>query len=221
MNFITLAFNPVCRMNEVLRYSSVYQETEESLGEHVAEVSSMSYLIARYLMKNFKELIDIGSLLEKCLLHDVDETLTGDIPRNTKYATHEVHNSLNIVAEESVKTIEGIIGGIEIFEEWEKAKNDKEGMILKIVDMLCVVKKAVTEVELRGNLTFLKVVSELEGHLTRMSEGDHYEMFDKEESKSYLKSLVQEARDEVVTMRVKYNHVVDKFHIRENVIKGV
>ena len=39
VNFTTLAFNPMSRMNEVSRYSSVYQETNESLAEHITDVS--------------------------------------------------------------------------------------------------------------------------------------------------------------------------------------
>lgn len=221
MDFTTLAFNPLSRMNEVSRYSSVYQETNETLAEHVAEVSTMSYLIAKTVTSSFGEYIDVGSLLEKCLLHDMDEVLTGDIPRNTKYATKEVHAELNKVADEAVAMIEGMLGGISLAPVWSKAKSKKEGVILKIVDMLCVVKKCVTEIELRGNLTFLKVVSELEIHLMNMMENeDAYAEFDLEPSRQFLKDLVSQAKDEVTSIRVRYQHVIQKYHIRENVIRG-
>lgn len=219
MDFTTLAFNPLSRMNEVSRYSSVYQETNETLAEHVTEVSTMSYLIAKTLM-SFGEKVDIGSLLERCLLHDMDEVLTGDIPRNTKYATVEVHEELNKVACEAVGLIEGMLN-INLLWVWETAKKGKEGVILKIVDMLCVVKKCVTEIELRGNLTFLKVVAELETHLTNMlSNVQAYEEFEKTESREFLKNLVSQSKDEVTTIRVRYQHIIDKYHIKENVIRG-
>lgn len=221
MDFTTLAFNPMSRMNEVSRYSSVYQDTNETLAEHVTEVSVMAYLIAKKMEVLGNENIDIGSLLEKCLLHDMDEVLTGDIPRNTKYATREVHAELNKVADEAVTMIEGILGGISLTPVWRSAKSKKEGVILKVVDMLCVVKKCVTEIELRGNLTFLKVVAELETHLTNMlSNDDAYAQFDKESSRDLLKTLLSEAKDEVTTIRVRYQHVINKYHIRENVIRG-
>lgn len=220
MNFTTLAFNQMSRMNEVCRYSSVYQETNESLAEHVTEVLTMSYLIAKNLEK-LGEKIDKGVLLEKCLLHDMDEVLTGDIPRNTKYATDAVHKELNLVAEDAVRLIEKTLGDIQIFDAWKSAKEGKEGVVLKIVDMLCVVKKCITEIELRGNRSFLKVVTELETHLTNMiNSSDKYFAFDKQESVDLLKKLVSEAKDEITTIRVRNQHIIDKYHIMENVIKG-
>lgn len=220
VNFTTLAFNPLSRMSEVCRYSSVYQEVNETLAEHVAEVSTMSYLIAKKLI-SMGEIVNIGDLLEKCLLHDMDEVLTGDVPRNTKYATTAVHTELNKVADEAVKLIEAMLGDVSVFSVWSNAKSGKEGVILKIVDMLCVVKKCVTEIELRGNLSFLKVVSEVEIHLGKMlSDDSTYSAFDKDESKSLLRDLVGQAKDEVTTIRVRYQHIIDKYHIRENVIRG-
>lgn len=217
MNFTELAFNPMSRMNEVSRYSSVYQETNESLAEHVTEVMVMSYLIATDLKKNYNETLNLSELLQKCLLHDVDEVITGDIPRNTKYATPLVHEELNSVAETAVKMIEESLE-VPIYETWSSAKENKEGKILKIVDMLCVVKKCITEIELRGNLTFLKVVTELEAHLTNtLNNNSIYEEFN-QESSEYLRKLVSQAKDEITTIRVKYQDVINKYHIKENVI---
>lgn len=221
VNFTTLAFNPMSRMNEVSRYSSVYQETNESLAEHITDVSVMSYLIAKTIQSNFTDDINLGTLLEKCLLHDIDEVITGDIPRNTKYATNSVHDNLDQVASNAVDLIEKYIGVRGICEVWDFAKEGKEGAILKIVDMLCVVKKSITEIELRGNLSFLKVVTELETHLTTMLSCDEvYKRFDDERTRKFLKNLVSQAKDETVTIRVKYQSVIDKYHIKENVIRG-
>lgn len=221
MDFTTLAFNPLSRMNEVYRYSSVYQETRETLAEHITEVSTMSYLIAKYLNEVCGEKIDIGVLLEKCLLHDMDEVLTGDIPRNTKYATAEVHNELNRVADEAVVMIESLLGEISIKDAWTDAKKGKEGLILKVVDMLVVVKKSMTEIELRGNLSFLKVITELETHLENMiNSGYVYEAFPGNQSSGFLMNLISQAKDEVTTIRVRNQHIIDKYSIKENVIRG-
>lgn len=217
MNFAELAFNPVNRMNEVSRYSSVYQETNESLAEHVTEVMTMSYLIAENLINNYCESINLGDLLQKCLLHDIDEVITGDIPRNTKYANPYVHKELNCVAENAVKMIEDSLR-VPIYDVWSSAKENKEGKILKIVDMLCVVKKCITEIELRGNLTFLKVVTELETHLTHTLDNRSVYMEFNQKSSQYLRKLVSQAKDEITTIRVKYQDIINKYHIKENVI---
>lgn len=222
MDFTSLAFNPVCRMNEVSRYSSVYQETNETLAEHVTDVSVMGYLILRK-MQSFGEDIDAGKLLEKCLLHDVDEVLTGDVPRNTKYATIKVHEELNAVAEEAVRKIDDSLDKeTSIFKVWDEAKTGKEGVILKAVDMLCVVKKCVTEIVLRGNLSFLKVVTELEAHLNRMlnHSDEDYSVFECKESVELLKDLVSEALNYVMSIRADFQGTIDRYHIYENVIRG-
>lgn len=220
MNFTTLAFCPLTRMNEVSRYSSVYQERNETLSEHTTEVSMMSYLIALELRNHYSESVDIGILLEKCLLHDMDEVITGDIPRNTKYASRLVHKEMNNVATRSVQLIEGMLS-LDLKETWQNAKDGKEGLILKIVDMLCVAKKCITEIELRGNLTFLKVVSELETHLSNVLVDERLNSeFVKEDARKYLKGLITQAKDEITTIRVKYQNVIDKYHIKENVIEG-
>lgn len=223
MDFTTLAFNPLCRMNEVFRYSSVHQDNPESLGEHTNEVSVMSYLIAKELIRLYSEDIDIGVLLEKCLIHDADEVITGDIPRNTKYATTAGHHELNKVAETAVMMIENstMCGGL--YDKWLDAKSGKEGVILKTVDLLCVVKKCIDEVELRGNLSFLKVAEELEKHLTSAINNPVYfsgASF-KCGSLGYLMKLLNESRSEVTRVRKKYEEYINKYHIRENVIKIV
>lgn len=222
MNFITLAFSPLCRMNEVFRYASVYQNDPESLGEHTNEVSMMSYLIAQKMNKMYSEGIDIGVLLEKCLLHDADEVITGDVPRNTKYATTTVRIELNVVANKAVRMIEDSTECDGMLSTWEDSKNGKEGVILKITDMLCVAKKCITEVELRGNLSFLKVATELEKHLNRLiAHLDDIKSYGfSEGSYRLLSDLVCQSRDEITVIRAKYQNFIDKYHIRENVIEG-
>ena len=191
-NFINLAFSPFGRTNEIIRYSSVHQEMPESLAEHITDVSMMSYLVARYITEEIGDEINIGLLLEKCLLHDVDEVITGDIPRNTKYATETSKGVLEQVAIEAIdQMIQSNITLAGCSTIWRCAKEGKEGFILKVVDMLVVVKKAIIEIELRGNLTFLKVVKELETHVSKLLQSfDSKCPFDNPETSQYLYSLV-------------------------------
>lgn len=226
MNFTTLAFSPINRMNEVDRYSSVYQETRESLSEHTAEVMTMSYMIAlkMYELGESPDNLCLGLLLEKCLLHDIDEVITGDIPRNTKYASPGVLSELKNVAEDAVTLAVGQGFSIStknmIMNTWRTAKEGREGLILKVVDMLCVAKKCITEIELRGNLSFLKVVTELESHLVNtLDDTEQYKIFTEAGSK-FLRDLVSQAKNEITTIRVRYQHIIDKYHIKENVINN-
>lgn len=218
MKFTDLAFLPLCRMNEVCRYSSVYQETNEKLSDHIVDVMMMSYILANKLSSDYGEDLDIGLLLEKCLIHDIDEVITGDIPRNTKYATDACHKELNIVAEKAIKLIESDTGLI-LEDIWSSAKEGKEGLLLSITDMFSVVKKCITEIELRGNYTFLKVVVELEAHLKDII---HYigenETYNEDASK-FLIDIISDAYVEIKRIHSKYKDYMTKYHIRENIIE--
>lgn len=219
MKFTDLAFTPLCRMNEVSRYSSVYQETSEKLSDHIVDVMMMSYIISTEL-NNKGESLNIGLLLEKCLFHDIDEVITGDIPRNTKYATPACKEELSVVASKAVDAISDMTNGsLDIRDLWETAKEGKEGLVLDISDMLSVAKKAVTEITLRGNLTFLKVVSELNDHLNNMIvKVSKVSSSLLPESVVYLTNLLIEANVEIVSILDTYSDYIDKYHIKENII---
>lgn len=219
LKFTDLAFTPLCRMNEVYRYSSVYQENNESLSDHVVDVMMMSYLVANDLNKITEEKIDIGVLLEKCLIHDVDEVITGDIPRNTKYATKVVHQELNKVADSAIYMLSEY-ASIDLYKLWSESKSGKEGLILSVCDMLSVAKKAVTEINLRGNLTFLKVVAELDSHLTSMLNNLAVTELISVESRSYLEELIASAQEEITYIKVKYRAQIEKYHIKQNIIES-
>lgn len=219
--FVNLTFNPIMKMNEIKRYASVYQQVEENLAEHTTEIMMLSYMISQILTRVYSEKIDTGVLLTKCLFHDVDEVVTGDIPRNTKYGNSTVLLGCRELASDSIKLIEDSLPcDITLRDFWKSAKEGKEGLILSICDMLVVVKKAITEVELHNNLSFLKVVEELENHLTKMIDNLEVPSEFSDDSVEYLKSLVTEAKNEIVTIRVKYQHVIDKYLIKENIIEG-
>lgn len=215
-NFIDIAFNPICRMSEVKRYSGVHQECDEVLSEHITDVSMLSYLISMNLRKRGED-IDVGILLEKCLMHDIDETLTGDIPRNTKYATKKLKKEADTVARLAVKTLSSQLQLDHIYELWETSKSGKEGFILKISDMLSVVKKAIVEVVLRNNYTFLKVVDEVHSHLKHllMEMDMEHNDFSSPEAYQWLLDLVADALKEIDVIYNKYQDKITKYHMIE------
>lgn len=219
MKFTDLVFNPLMRMNEVCRYSSVYQDTDEKLSDHIVDVMMMSYLIATNLVTNCNESIDMKLLLEKCLFHDIDEVITGDVPRNTKYATYSCKKELNTVAESAVDLISEL-SSASVKSLWKSAKSGNEGQILEVADMLSVAKKCIIEIELRSNLTFLKVITELETHLSNMIADLRADCSGLNlESSLVLIDILQEAQDEVKYIRIKYDSYINKYHIKENVLQ--
>jgi len=209
--FLDLCFDPKCRMNQVDRYSGVYQEASENLAEHVTEITMFSYLIATKLKDCFGETIDFGLLFESCLLHDIEEVITGDVPRNTKYATQNIKKSLDNFAKESADAILTK----KQYAVWHNAKKGKEGFILALSDFLTVAKKCVVEIELRGNISFMKVLNEV------LTLSDPNKMtipavFENQRSEKYFKDLLSITSNELKQIYWKYKKTSDRYKITLN-----
>lgn len=213
-----VGFNPLMRSEEIMRYSGIYQAQPESLAVHICDTSMMAYIIGVQL-NSFGEGLDLGLLLEKCLLHDLDETLTGDIPRNTKYANKEIKSALDNLQDDVLEVIKKYINNEEIIQKCKDAKKGKEGLILKLADMLGVARRALQEIVLRGNLTFLKVVEELGDHLEYLMNELNMEDFTQESSK-WISELISDSKDTI--REIHYSHIrdINDFSIMENVLRA-
>ena len=206
--FLELFNNPLLKTSSVTRFSGVMQNNKESLSDHITDVCSLSYLIGRKLISKGVK-VDLGKLLERCVVHDFDEVLVGDIPRLTKYATKEVHSELNKVAEIAAKGIsESIDGSDYTYKVWRDSKDDSlEGFILKVVDILSVTKKVIYEIDFSHNLAFCKVAEEVGLYVSDLSVEVHQVPYIDEISADYLDSILV---DTAVIMKNIYDENRDK-----------
>ena len=193
--FLELNNSPLFKSHGVTRYSTVTQLRPESLSDHVYDVLTLSYLLARKLITDCSQSVDVGLLCEKCILHDsMDEPLIGDIPRLTKYSSEECHTALSHTADMVARRVSDQIDGTDYsYEIW---KNDKdstvEGQLLKITDMLSVAQKAIMEVDLLGNKYFLKVLDEVSYYLKDMSKSLDKDLFNTK-AHGYLVGVIDDA----------------------------
>ena len=214
-----LIFSPLMRSDEVERYSGTKLSSPETLGQHITDMSMMCYLIANKL-KSFGEEINVGLLLEKCLIHDIDEISTGDLPRNTKYAIPELKYYMDVVAKKAVEGYADTYHMDDLVERWENAKEGKEGAIVKICDMLCVARKAVIEIEIEGNKAALRVTKELVRHIDDMNASIDYEsIFDVPQARGYIGTLLVEAHDLIEYVNNKYEGLAEQYNITKNIIE--
>lgn len=199
--------SPIFRVSSVTRYSTLYQIRPETLSEHVVDTSYMAYMIARNMIV-LGESIDMGLLLTKTLIHDFDEPLVGDIPRVTKYSTEECHKELNkvanLAAEEISKEIDGTDYSYQIWSH-DKDLTQVEGLLMKVVDMLSVVKKAITEVDILGNMNFLKIVEEVKNYVEDLLAID-YNVIQSEDAKQYLLDIIKGAYELLDEVSHNYEH---------------
>lgn len=72
------------RLKQTFRHSYTSETRQESVAEHCWRLGFMALL----LEKDFPEL-DMNKVIKMCLLHDMGEAFTGDIPAFDKTADHE------------------------------------------------------------------------------------------------------------------------------------
>ena len=95
--------NTIGKLASVKRYSDFRMVNEESVLEHTAFVGMMSYFIAESLMKENKLEIDVKILLEKALMHDIDEVATGDIAMPVKYYSESLRSMIGEMEDEDTE----------------------------------------------------------------------------------------------------------------------
>ena len=141
-------FKLIDDMSNVRRWSHAYCHKEESVLEHTAVVAIIALSIGSELGA------DSATLLEKALLHDMEEVVTGDIPNPTKYhnsrITAEIKEFEDIAAQEIAERYFGDWAYI----TWRSSKDETlEGEIVRIADAAAVVIKIQQEKQL-GNMAF-------------------------------------------------------------------
>lgn len=211
---------PLMNMHNIFRYSGVKLVEPESLSSHIVEVQIMGYMILDHLNESYKENLDRGLYLEKALHHDLEESLTGDVCRPLKYYNNDIHHELEKVAQSTAKDIyrKYFENTDEMYKLWDESKEGKEGVLVKIVDMLAVASKALREVVLLNNNYFLKVVYEVRHYL-----GDTLQYIQKyspynKESTEYLVNLILDAISEMDALWEDRKSISESYSILDNTL---
>lgn len=211
---------PLMNMHNIFRYSGVKLSEPESLSSHIVEVQMMGYMILDHLNHTYNEGLDYGLYLEKALHHDLEESLTGDVSRPLKYHNPKVLKELQDVAEHTARELytKYFDNYYRMIQLWDNAKHGKEGILVKIVDMLVVASKALREVELLNNNYFLKVVYEvshyLEGTIDYVTKNSPYN----EGSTKYLLNLMNDALNQVKTLWENKKDLAESYRILDNTL---
>lgn len=144
------SFSILRRLSAVQRFSHTRLLNPESVLEHLGFNTLLTYIICERL-RQAGEPIDTGLALKKSIVHDIDETVTGDIPRPTKYFSDEIHESLDKLATAAAKKIGDDLRVEELFDTWANAKGGKEGAVLALSDIAAVAYKVHQEACIFGN----------------------------------------------------------------------
>ena len=127
-----------------------------------------SFFIAMEL-KNKGEVIDVGKLMAKAVIHDIEEVIVGDIASPTKYHSLRLTEEIQDLSSSAARHILSAFDSSEdLFHIWETSKKGTEGYIVALADKLAVVYKIQQEVEGFGNHTIRDHEKGLEGALDRL-----------------------------------------------------
>lgn len=135
----------------VARYSQAHLNRPENVLEHTGFVCVMCMLIGLDHGD-----VDMGELMIKATVHDLEESKIGDIANPVKYANPQILKELKKIGKKAMSDISNETGIYALYDYWESSKDDSiEGKIVKLADVLAVLAKIHEEVVLYSNTSFL------------------------------------------------------------------
>lgn len=210
LNIREMIDGPPSRLRYVFRYSTSRVEHPESVAEHSYFVAFYCLLIARWFNENNEtdeDEVSTESLLQRAILHDLEEAISGDVPRSFKHSSPDVKEMLDKAAQKAfVQVIEPVCGkqneraeGEEVSDEddaygpsvtdeyicsWLDSKDGTvEGRILEFADYLAVLGFMMQEGAHDGNKVIKRHVAEMHRYFARF-EGREFD---------FIRPLVQQA----------------------------
>jgi 5'-deoxynucleotidase len=212
-----LLLSPLLQIGVINRYSGLYLSRPESVSDHTCQVGILAFVIASRC-KSYGAEVDLGKVALYALVHDADEALTSDVPRNIKYFFPELRESLHQVALEAISRLSDQLQITELHTLWNAAKADGlEGLIVAIADSLQVVKKALEEVELLGNKYMLRITLEIEPTLVKLLDRVDNSFNDAYDHKSHVftRELIIEAMECIQEIHDKHKKDIEHLGIQK------
>lgn len=162
-NLNALLVGQSARLRYVPRFSTCQRLHSENVAEHSYYVAFYSMVIVDWVNANSAEAgipveIDLGTVLSYALLHDLEECITGDLPRAFKYSLPEVATVLHDAGELAMHRIMSEVVpdfADEYVQEWTAAKDEAtiDGCIVRFADYLAVLSYMVCELTNNRTMT--------------------------------------------------------------------
>ena len=217
--FLKLVSSPLMNLDHTYRYSGTKLVEPESLSQHIVDTIMLGLKIIDISNHKASEcVLDKSKYVMKAITHDLEEVVTGDIPRPLKYYDENTTSSLKHVADQVAYLFfkKEFFGSNYYYVTWSNAKSDKEGFILKLVDTLVVCSKVVKEVSLLHNYYMIRVAHEVSQYLIELRE----EFSDicpiqNEKIRDYLLSIITDAIDSMRDILEENASLLNKLDITQ------
>lgn len=155
--------------SSVRRYSTINLAKDENIAEHSMHVAFLCYTIGKKVKEKFSSVvINLENCCTLSIFHDLDELITGDIPRATKYHNEEIHKSVESLANFAQKRISDIFDLDLSLLNYKESATDDEKYLIKSCDFLSVILKIYWELE-SGNLDAKDMIPEITGYASELS----------------------------------------------------
>ena len=165
-NLASIFFTANKRLSSIIRYNTTLKIRNESVAEH-------SYFVAFYAMMlaDFIEGINKQRVLELCLIHDYEESLSGDIPHYLKMEYPEMNNALETMNKEIMNRL--LYKDEYYIKLWEESRGDStlEAKLLLFCDKLSCLIYAREEVSM-GNKYMKDILDRVYVMMINMIKGD-------------------------------------------------
>lgn len=181
--------NPLMNLEKVYRYSGIPLPDQENVAIHVIRGISLFYTILPNLKISKK---DIKEVVYKFTLHDLPETLTGDIIRKYKYYNEDMLKILRQTEREL--TLQEMP---HLYDDIEKCKdNTLSGALVSILDTLQVIFFLYNQY-LKSNTIFIKnkIKNETYGYFEEVLKERASQLG--EHNLKYFRKLFQEIKDSI------------------------
>jgi 5'-deoxynucleotidase YfbR-like HD superfamily hydrolase len=157
-------------MNGLNRYCTTPSLLKESVAEHSYLIALMIIEFSHEYTKLF-QYVDRENLLMRAILHDLCESVTGDIPSPAKRALPECEHLFAKVEEAIANQIcegrsnefkELLLSAINFDDT-----NNMQQLLFKCLDLFCVLVKTSNEL-MMGNMQYLRVVDEMSTVISKL-----------------------------------------------------
>lgn len=156
-------YKAACNLTSIKRFANLKLDKEYSAGEHSFRVGILSMMIADdYNKRNPKNKVNVEEVLRKALIHDLEESVIGDIPTPAKKRHKAFNDAYKVLAEDIMENDILVDSPLpELYLSlWINDKTGLSGEVIKIADGLEALKTSFYELK-RGNTCLYKVHTRL------------------------------------------------------------
>ncbi len=159
MNIQGLLLGSSSRLKNIVRYSNSHRIQDESVAEHSFSAALYCLVIGQELRVKGLE-IDVELAVKRALIHDIEESHSGDFIRTFKHSDPELAKAIESAASKFAmvlfKEMASPAVAQNLFGMWENAKDRSlEGMLVEFADFLSVVSYVLREASM-GNRALLQ-----------------------------------------------------------------